>query len=223
MRKTAIYVLMVAIVLSISSIAKAEVASIDFDGTLKSNKPSEFSLESLPASCATPKPSPAFITESGQENSAGKLRTLTDSARKSIISALETMPLGTINQEDIALLKTEAATIVFSSKLVYFATPRGEAGDYEIIGKTGNIQLLRAFNEFQDSPENAALTANKNWIIVCRNVIDWVVRIEAGREILVKVVTKVCEPEWATGGGEGGHIAPGSENHVRNNQPARNI
>lgn len=222
MKKTAIYACMGAILLSVSSITKAGAESIDFDGALKSESLSGFSLASMQESGNMPKVSPAFITESSQENSGAKLRALIPSARKSVVMAVEEMSPNTLNQEDLALLKADSVALVFSNNQAYFATPRAESGDYEIISKTGNTQLLKALNKLQDSSVNPEITTDKNWIIKCRDIIDWIIRIEGGREILVKVVTKVCEEEWATGGGEGGHIAPGSENHART-KPIRGI
>jgi hypothetical protein len=56
---------------------------------------------------------------------------------------------------------------------------------------------------------------NKGWVKICVEVVKWAVFIKDGVETGEWVYDTVCKMQWEVGPGEGGHIAPGSDTHVR--------
>ncbi|OGR52368.1 MAG: hypothetical protein A2049_00380 [Elusimicrobia bacterium GWA2_62_23] len=108
------------------------------------------------------------------------------------------------------LLLDKKIVVFFNAEKVVFA----ESSDkerYNVSFLSQDPLLLSQLKKMAGSRESQ----NRGWIKVCVEVVKWAIFIKDGVETGEWICETVCGMQWEAGPGEGGHIAPGSDTHVR--------
>lgn len=211
MNKTSILIAMSAVM---SGIYGAKAGEIDFDGrSAGSIRSVNFAVSGAEIDQAIPvTPVPELGIVKGESlakdvharETATILQELDSNSRKKLAES----GIAKSEHEILALLQNRGLRVLYSSSEVLFVEPKGKEV-YNVVSGSRNPALIQHISNIKASPDN------KNWILVCKEILEWVILIKEGVEVGQWVKQKVCEQEWASGPGEGGHIPPGAENQQR--------
>lgn len=110
------------------------------------------------------------------------------------------------------LIQDEKVVVLFNGNKVFFTESAGKE-IYNVILESNSGLLVKLLSEAES--RSGDVQQNKSWVTMCIEIVKWAIFIKDGIEVGGWVTEKVCEQKWVDGNGEGGHIPPLSEGHVR--------
>ena len=206
MKKSNILIAAFAAIIAAAPFAAAEDFGVDFDrgafrtaDFMEAIAQNEKTLPILPE---------VFPAEAINKANSSKMYKLDKVGRQMLYREIIDKPIKSFSQDVLELINNEKVAIFYNDEVVCF-TNKIETGTYNILQKNYNKLLLTSLMKLKEqSSRQEMFSQNKNWIKICKEVIDWVIRIKGGVEVLVEVKTWVCEQEWVDSTPGSGGIAP---------------